>query len=336
MRLVLLTALLLGGLLGIAAPRAAGKRPPKPRPVPIIFDTDIGPDVDDAGAAAILNALADLGEAKILVMVCCTSSEWGPPCLDAINTYYGRPDVPIGTFQGKGFLTGSRYNEQVARQFPNDLRSAKNAEEATALYRRLLKGQRNHSVVICVTGPLNNLAALLRSPGEAGNKLTGADLVKKKVRLLVVMGGAFPRGVEFNFRSDAAATARVCLDWPTPILFSGFEIGSRIMTGARLAAETPESNPVRAAFRFYNGGKNRQSWDETAILAAVRGPNSHWKTSPSGSTLANSKTGENHWSPMPERGHFYLIERDPPADVARAIEDLMVRPPKLASRPGKQ
>ena len=37
-----------------------------PTAVPIIFDTDIGTDVDDADALAILHVLADRGEAKIL------------------------------------------------------------------------------------------------------------------------------------------------------------------------------------------------------------------------------------------------------------------------------
>jgi hypothetical protein len=44
---------------------------------------------------------ADLGEAKILDNGCSTGSPWGAPCMDAINTYYGRPDTPVGTLTGK-------------------------------------------------------------------------------------------------------------------------------------------------------------------------------------------------------------------------------------------
>src|SRR5437763_13051177 len=114
-------------VVGLSLPSASpapGSRLAGPEPrraVPIIFDTDIGPDVDDAGAAAVLNALADNGEARILAMCACTSGEWGAPCLDAINTYYGRPDIPIGTIKSEGFLPESAYNRQVALQFPNDL-----------------------------------------------------------------------------------------------------------------------------------------------------------------------------------------------------------------------
>jgi len=112
---------------------------PPPRPVPIILDTDIGPDCDDAGAVAVLNALADRGEAKLLAMACCTSSEWGAPCVQAINTYYGRPDIPVGTCKREGFLTDSPYNGPVAREFPNTLKTGHAAPDARNLYREILR-----------------------------------------------------------------------------------------------------------------------------------------------------------------------------------------------------
>src|SRR5947208_11427829 len=98
-------------VLIIVLPTGGAPLPRLPRPVPVILDTDIGPDVDDVGAVAVLNALADNGEARIVAMFCSTSSEWGAPCLDALNTYYGRPDVPVGTNKAPGFLTDSPYNE---------------------------------------------------------------------------------------------------------------------------------------------------------------------------------------------------------------------------------
>jgi hypothetical protein len=39
-----------------------------PTPVPVIFDADIASDVDDVGAVALLHALANRGEAKIVAM----------------------------------------------------------------------------------------------------------------------------------------------------------------------------------------------------------------------------------------------------------------------------
>src|SRR5262249_39700333 len=56
-------ALLAAGVIaGMArAPARAGPATSLPKPVPVILDTDIGPDVDDVGAVAVLNALADNG-----------------------------------------------------------------------------------------------------------------------------------------------------------------------------------------------------------------------------------------------------------------------------------
>jgi hypothetical protein len=322
-----LLAALLCCLLGGLAP--AAQSPVKP--VPIILDTDIGPDVDDAGTVAVLNALADLGEARIVAMACCTSSEWGAPCLDAINTWYGRPDVPIGTFKGAGFLAGGdndRYNRAIAERFPNDLKTGRNAPDATAVYRRALAGQPDGAVVMCAVGPLNNLARLLDSPADAHSPLSGMELVRRKVTRLVVMGGRYPEGKEWNFEQDPKAAARVMADWPTPVLASGFEIGAAVKTGGRLETEAPAENPVRTAYARYIGpGKDRESWDQTALIAAVRGPEPLWRVSPSGSVVVDENTGANRWSAAPDRRRTYLIPRADLAAVKKAIEDLMVRPP---------
>lgn len=321
-----LAATLLVLVLALSPVNARTLQPP--RPVPILFDTDIGPDVDDAGAVAVLHALADRGEARIVGMFCCTSSEWGAPCLDALNTYYGRPDIPIGTLKQPGFLVESKYNEGVARRFPHDLARGSDAPDATALYRRLLSSAGDRELVVCSVGPLPNLRRLLDSPADSTSALTGTELVRRKVRQLVVMGGRFPEGREFNFFADPGATARVVNDWPTPILFSGFEIGRRIFTGRRLHTEAPESSPVRAAYALFHGpDKDRESWDQTAVLAAVPGPAAHWTTVSVGSVSVDPATGNNRWLAEPDRDHTYLVERDPPEGVKKAVEDLMVARP---------
>jgi hypothetical protein len=316
-------------LAGPAAGRTAAGRPAA---VPILLDTDIGPDVDDAGATAALNALADLGEARILAMNCCTSSQWGAPCLDAINTYYGRPDVPIGTFKGSGFLLQSKYNEQVARSFPNDLGTGHHAPDATAVYRKVLSRQPDRSAVVCAVGPLNNLRALLDSPPDRFSRLAGRDLVARKVSRLVVMGGRYPEGKEWNFEQDPGAAARVMSDWPGPVLASGFEIGERVRTGRRLHVETPGDNPVRAAYALFPGaGRDRESWDQTGVLAAVRGAGRLWGTRAGGAIFVQASDGANRWSPAARADRAYLVERSQPEEVKTTIEDLMVRQPRVRS-----
>ena len=324
--IALAAALSLCVLVPTASTSAA---PRKPEPVAVFFDTDIGPDVDDAGATAVLNALADRGEAKILGMAVCTSNPWGAPCLDAINTYYGRPDIPIGTFKGTGFLVDSKYARGVAEGFPNDLKNGANAPDATDLYRRILSRQKDDSVVICAVGPLNNVGRLLDSGPDRHSKLSGRDLIAKKVKQLVVMGGRYPSGKEWNFEQDPKAAAAVAERWPTPVLASGFEIGAEIKTGARLQTETPADNPVRKAYELYIGaGKDRESWDQTGVLAAVRGPDPLWASSHTTRLLVDAKDGSNRTSGMMTEGWFsFLVKRAEVAEVKRTIEDLMVQRP---------
>ena len=68
--------------------------------------------------------------------------------------------------------------------------------------------------------------------------LSGIELVSKKVKKLVSMAGRFPEGSEFNVLIDSAASEYVFDNWPTPVIFSGFEIGWEIRTGLRLMKMT--------------------------------------------------------------------------------------------------
>jgi len=302
--------------------------------VPVILDTDIGPDCDDAGAVAVLNALADRGEAEILAMACCVSSPWGAPCLDAINTYYGRPDVPIGTYKKPGFLLDSSYSEAIAREFPNRLQRGENAPDARELYRKTLARQPDGSATICAIGPLNNLGDLLDTAPDEWSALGGVELVARKVRRLVVMGCAFPAGPSWNQEQDGEASARVAEQWPTRITFSGREIGLVIQTGARLYTETPTCNPVRRAYELYTGGANRPSWDQTAVLYGVRGARDYWTVRANGQCRIN-EDGTNQWHDTPDRGHSYLVEKMPVGRLGGLIEDLMVQAPRHRAQEGR-
>lgn len=316
-------------------------------PIRIILDTDLGPDADDAGALAVAHALTNAGEAHLLGVMCSTTNPWCSPCADAINTYYGRPEIPVGTLKGPGFAGGSEdwygdsFNGFIAGHFPNRLRHGEYAPDARILYRQLLTQQPDTSVAIVVVGMTTNLRDLLTSPPDSISPLSGKDLVARKVKLLSVMGGRYPAGLEFNFELDAAATEYVLNEWPTPIMFSGFEIGEEVLTGARLFTETPPENPVRAAYHLWDlhfargfepdfdpstGIWPHSSFDQTAVLYAVRGLRDYWIAHTTGrNVLLND--GSNEWRSSPDSDHAYLVERMPREALARIIEDLMVAPP---------
>ena len=307
-------------------------------PVPVIFDTDMDTDCDDAGALAMLHALADDGEVQILATVVSSDYAWSAPTVDVINTYYGRPDLPIGVPKGAAAPVdrGSRYARQIAQEFPHDLRSKDEAPDAVGVYRRMLASQPDTSVVIVTVGYTTNIRNLLESAPDGGSPLSGLELARRKVKRWVAMGGTFPRHTDprvfGNFKPDPQSTVIAVRDWPRPLVFAGDEIGDHILTGATLA-QMPPSNPVRRAYELYFGavGKERPSWDQTALLHAVRPDAGYWReVAGYNHIFAN---GTNEWHP-PREGipHTYLVEARPAAEITAVIEALMSRSPRISSR----
>jgi hypothetical protein len=300
-------------------------------PVKIIFDTDMSGDCDDVGALAVLNKLADQGKAELLACVANghDQDKAVAAAVSVINTYYGRPEVPIGTYQGGGYnATQSKYTAKLRDEFPHSAKPDDRELKAVDVYRRALADAPDGSIVIVSIGFLINLRELLESRPDTINPLPGMDLVKQKVKKLVVMGGAFPQGgPECNFSSGGGAldTRYVAEHWPTPILFTGFEIGQGIITGKGLVT-APATNPVRRAYELYTSFHGRESWDLTAVLAAVEDPALYWKVSDDGYCEV-FPDGKNQWHSTPHRGHAYLIENVSPVEIAQVLDDLLELPP---------
>src|SRR3982750_759992 len=132
---------------GCAALTIAGDAPRSSSPSPtetlnVIFDTDMDGDNDDVAAAAILHALADAGRVKILAMGVVSRCPDTPACLDAINTYYGRGDIPIGVYKGKELAeVGSPYARAVAGRCPNGVGPVANVPDVLQVYRSALAAQ---------------------------------------------------------------------------------------------------------------------------------------------------------------------------------------------------
>jgi len=310
---------------------ATAREPQTARPVRLIFDTDMMGDVDDVGTVALLHALANQGEVKILAMGLSGKNPWSPLCLDALNTYFRRPDVPIGVVRGPAFDKRSRYAEAISKEFPHTLKSADDAPDAAVLYRKVLAKQPDNSVVMVSVGQVTNFKNLLETAPDEHSNLKGVDLVRQKVEAWVCMGGKIPEGREANLIHDGPAAAHAIANWPTPIIFSGWEIGQEIMTGARLR-QAPEGTPVRRAYELFNGLNNRQSWDQTAVLYAVRGLDGgladYWDLDSTGYLHVNPD-GSNQWRSSPDKDHTYLVRKMEPKKIAGVIEELMLRPPGL-------
>ncbi|MBK7869916.1 MAG: nucleoside hydrolase [Saprospiraceae bacterium] len=302
------------------------------KPVSIIFDTDIGPDYDDVGAMALLHALADKGECNILATMASNKHSKIAAVLNIINTYFNRPNVPIGVVRGKAINEGAsqKWDSLIVSKYPHHIKNNDQIEDAVILYRKILAAQPDHSVTIVTVGFLTNMSNLLDSQPDEISPLNGKELIFKKVKRLVSMAGGFPNFKEFNVHMDAAASKNVFENWTTPILLSGFEIGNKIFTGLPLIKSKIENSPIKDAFAHSipqrEEDKNgRKSWDQTAVLVAVRGYEKYYTVMP-GKMICN-EDGSNAWDNK-DSGHFYLVEKKSVNKMTKIINRLMLHQPK--------
>jgi inosine-uridine preferring nucleoside hydrolase len=296
------------------------------QPVSVIFDTDIMGDVDDVGAVAVLHALAAKGEAKILAMGVSAKHPACVPALSVLNDYYGRPDIPVGVVKGHGFLRDTRYADKLAAEFPHSITSADDVPEAALLYREVLAKQPANSVVMISVGQLTNFRNLLFSGPDKHSPLTGLELVKRKVKFWSCMGAKIPSGREANLVHDGPAAQQAIDYWPTPIVFSPWEVGIAVQAGGRLG-ELPESSPVRRAYELFKDGiKPHNSFDHTSVQYAIQGAGELWSVESAGH-LHVELDGSNEWRKAPNKTHSYLKLRTTAEEVAGVIEDLMLYQP---------
>lgn len=283
----------------------------------IIFETDMCLDVDDVGALAMLHALADMGEADILAVCFNEVHSSGIAAIDAINTWYGRGDIPVGIYRGK--LDGpddSQYLDAVAR-FPHDL-SNETAPDALKVYLKVLRRQPDKSVTIVSVGFLNNLYDLLKADRE---------LVAEKVVELVVMAGHTNDGFNTVRHNLVKQTEYVLRHWPGSVVISHH--GHATITGKKLSSAPPE-NPVREA--YYRWGreqyKGRSSWDQVAVLYGVRGVKDYFVEVTTGTgRLRNGY----EWRMKPGL-RSYLNAKLSNDEYVKIIEPLMIEPPRNAKR----
>ena len=308
--------------------------------VPVIFDTDMGNDVDDALALAMLHALQSRGECRLIAVTLTKDNPFAAPYVDLVNTFYGRAFLPVGAVKGSGITPENsrmiqapceRRNADGSPVYPRRLASGAEAPDATALLRRVLAAEKDNSVVIVQVGFSTNLARLLASPPDGASPLPGAELAARKVKLLSVMAGNFAEPKpEFNVQKDPASARKVFDEWPTPIVASGFEIGlSMLFPAARIAhdfAYVPD-HPVAEAYTSYMPMPyDRPTWDLTAALFAVRPDGGYFSLSPPG-VITSDPAGRTHFEPKPGGRHRYLLVNE--GQRARTLECMIL----LASQP---
>jgi purine nucleosidase len=289
---------------------------------PLIFDTDMGNDIDDALALAMLHSLSDRGECELIGVTLTNANPAAVPYIRMLNRFYGRGELPVGAAiralkggAGDGYMAAALGNTAAGSAAP--------AEPAPALLRRLLSNARE-KVVIVQTGFSTNLAALLESAD-------GAALAKEKVALVVAMAGNFAGGEpEYNVRIDVASAKAVFERWPTPIVFSGFEIGRDLLYPAASIEHDfayARPHPIAESYRAYSKMPyDRPTWDLTAALEAARPEHGYFGLSEPGAVLVESNGATRF---VPGQGDRRYLRLDPSkrAEILEALALLASQPP---------
>ena len=319
------------GVLAMATTDAAAREP-----VRLIFDTDMGNDIDDALALGCIHALASRGECELLAVTLTKSGQSSAPYCDIVNSFYGRPDVPIGSCRGGPTPKEGNYTKAVATakdggklRYPRTVTDSQSVPEATDVLRKALAAQPDGSVVIVQVGFSTNLAALLATKGDGHSPLAGPELVRKKVRLLSAMAGSV-HFAEYNVKMDVPAARTVFNTWPTPIVFSPFEVGKVIkFPAASIEADFAyvAHHPLREAYHAYmKMPYDRETWDLTSVLEAVRPGRGYFTASKPG-RVAVADDGKLSFREEPGGPHTILSVT--PEQIIRVREALVF----LASQP---
>lgn len=306
-------------------------------PVKIIYDTDMGNDIDDVFALTMLNNLHKRGELDFLAITITKDNKYAAPYCQMIDTFYQNPNVPIGIVKESGVTADDgKYlrqsleakDENGAPMFPFfDLANDKTKYyEATELLRKTLAEQEDNSVVIAQVGFSTNLARLLDSPADKYSPLTGRELAAKKVKYLVAMAGNFvERHKEYNIVNDVPAAQKVFSEWPTPIYVSGFEVGREIhMTGATMKNDYDyvKYHPVKEAFKYYRGTLDSEqcTWDLTTVLFAARQDRGYFDLTEPGEITVDQE-GYTTFEAKPDgKAKYFKVNREQIVRIQEAFE----------------
>ena len=300
-------------------------------PVKIIFETDLGNDIDDALALDMLYKYMDTGKAELLAI--CLNKEGRAPAeyADIMNTWYGYPDVPIGIIHDGIDCENDAVNYAMAvaemKDESGNLKYARSLEnhdalpESHLLAREILSKQKDGSVTMVSVGFSTNLIRLLDTRPDEYSELDGEELVARKVNLLVIMAGCFndPGIHEYNVVKDIPAAKRIMGEWPTEVVVTPFELGVRVCYPASSIEKDfgwAQDHPMVDAYESYMPMPyDRPMWDPSAVLYAVE-RDKWFSVSPAG-RIEVSDVGSTTFTESSEGNRRYLYVDDVQADVMK-------------------
>lgn len=290
-------------------------------PVGVLFDCDLGNDIEDVLAMALLYGLDGKQECRVVATTVSKPNLKAAALSEVIGRFYagqvsgafnarGRT-LPVGlATDGPGAEDTPLLTVPLAKQLPDGtpawrhgIESVIDTAEPVNVLRNALTAQHPQNAAVVVAGPLSNLAALLRHPAAG-------PFIVERARLLVIAAGGYPEGKpDRAIAADIAAARKVFAEWPTPIVAVGAEIGEAVLfPGASIAKDFAwtEAHPVVDAYRaHFESPQDVATSAMAAVLYAVRGAESLLDSSEPGK-ISVTENGGTRFVPSADGTHRYV------------------------------
>ena len=261
-------------------------------PGKVIFDTDMGNDVDDCIALEMLYRYVDQGDIMLLGVVSSKREPQSVQFIDLLGTFSCHPEIPVGIARTYPEENRHSWNGDFAYKilfggnYAGMYRNASEVPDGFRLMRRLLSENGGvKDITMIAVGFSTNLFRLMQSGPDDISPLSGMDLIRANVEKLVMMAGNFHKEKpEYNVKSDVPAARAILSGWPTPILLSDYEVGWKMRMPLRLVHDYfGENHPVTVAFDMYlpttSMPTERCLYDPSAVLFAVEPSDRYLSTS---------------------------------------------------------
>ncbi|MCI0376278.1 MAG: nucleoside hydrolase [Gemmataceae bacterium] len=238
-------------LVGLSLSHSGAILAQEPRPIPVLIDTDIGDDIDDAFALALALVSPELdvrgittvhGDAYTRAQIVC---RW----LHAL----GRKDIPVAAG------APPRARPSIQGQMQYGLRPAfrlrPEKQSAVDFLYQQLKAKPGELTLVAI-GPLTNIAGLLSKHPDA----------KGLIKRVVIMGGSVRRGYGGNNEPEPEWNVKTDIDAAKAVFASGVPLTvAPLDATAQLKLEPALRTGILRSNRSLNQELNAlyQLWEET-------------------------------------------------------------------------
>jgi len=301
--------------------------------VQLIIDTDLGFDVDDAGALAIANHLQDIGKCKILAVIHNTAFYKGIGGVDVINHYYRRKNLDLGAYKGgwgANFQSAQdKYTSTIEASYPSNIKNYDEVYDAVQAYSKVLASAADRSVVIASIGELTNIRDILK---------INESLFVQKVKEVHYMDGAYNFGCGDSYGSGTSPWLGSTSDCDGAAQYTQVHIphtikqtyslnGGSIYTGGRFNSGCGDG-PVKESYQIWTNYGSRPSWDLIVTYFAVMGTTSLYSSESAGTDYVDYAGNENFDRSNTANNEFQVwIDASHDGDVTRILDDVLCASP---------